>query len=485
MTAALHEKKTADHAERLGLLIVAVVYAGAAWLTWRRWPDLLVDFGAQLYLPWRLSQGDVLYRDVMYLAGGPVSQYFHAVLFRAFGASFLTLIVSNLVIGGGLLFLMYRKFLRVSDVVTATTICLGVILVLAFGQYDPSGNYNFVAPYNHEVWHGVVLSVVAVSLLSSWAICPRAASAIGAGLCAGLVFMTKPEVFLALVPAFALAFGLTMARGGLALAAPLLFWSIISAAVPLLGFSIYFLQFESWRTSLRSVAFAWVPLLTTSVAQGPFYQWCMGLDVPAAHLRRMLLQFAAVCGVVVFCGAWFRRQVDSPTRRLATVALIAAFVGWASRSDWVDSARSLPLLVSSLCLFLAAQLKTNAESEAGAVFPLFWGVFGLGLLAKLGLFPRIWHYGFILAMPAFAAAVYLFLWLLPQGLERYGVRRGPFRAAMWLLLMTVFLRLFAQSQQVLSYKTFAVGSGRDQVLTFSEGVQAAFQHSGIRSLEFT
>src|SRR5258708_1102098 len=133
--------------EWAGLLIVVATYGVGAWLTWRKWPDLLVDFGEQLYLPWRISAGSVLYRDVMYLTGGPLSQYYHAALFKVFGVSFLTLIVSNLGIGLGLWVLMYRRFLACSNALTATTICAGVALVLAFGQYSDIGNYNFVTPY--------------------------------------------------------------------------------------------------------------------------------------------------------------------------------------------------------------------------------------------------------------------------------------------------------------------------------------------------
>jgi hypothetical protein len=87
-------------------------------------------------------------------------------------------------------------------------------------------------------------------------------------------------------------------------------------------------------------------------------------------------------------------------------------------------------------------------------------------LAKLGFFSRIWHYGFILAMPAFVAAIYLLLWQLPGVLEKYGVRRNLFRGVICILLMTAFLRLFVQSQQVLGEKTLAVGNGHDKILTF-------------------
>ena len=85
----------------LGLLLVGCVFVVVTVLSWRKWPDILVDYGMQLYLPWRISEGDVLYRDVMYLTGGPLSQYFNALLFKLFGVSFSTLIFANLTITAG------------------------------------------------------------------------------------------------------------------------------------------------------------------------------------------------------------------------------------------------------------------------------------------------------------------------------------------------------------------------------------------------
>src|SRR4051794_24128930 len=89
-----------------GPIIVAVAFMVATALTWRKWPDCLIDFGLQLYLPWKISTGSVLYRDVMYLTGGPLSQHYDALLFKVFGVSLLTLIISNLTIVAGLLILI-------------------------------------------------------------------------------------------------------------------------------------------------------------------------------------------------------------------------------------------------------------------------------------------------------------------------------------------------------------------------------------------
>ena len=53
-------------------------------ITWRRWPDILVDFGAQLYTAWQLASGKKLYVDVAHVYG-PLSPFLYAGAFRVFG----------------------------------------------------------------------------------------------------------------------------------------------------------------------------------------------------------------------------------------------------------------------------------------------------------------------------------------------------------------------------------------------------------------
>jgi hypothetical protein len=50
----------------------------------RRWPDVLVDYGTQLYVPWRVG-GRNPYRDIHCLYG-PLSMYVNASLFALFAS---------------------------------------------------------------------------------------------------------------------------------------------------------------------------------------------------------------------------------------------------------------------------------------------------------------------------------------------------------------------------------------------------------------
>jgi hypothetical protein len=459
------------HSQWAGLALVGGVFALAAALSWRRWADILVDFGMQLYLPWRISEGEVLYRDMMYLTGGPLSQYFNALLFKIFGVSFRTLIFANLAITAGMLVLVYRRFLAAADRLTATMICLGIVLVFAFQHSGLIGNYNYITPYCHEVFHGLVLSIVVVAWLSSWIEKERIKFALAAGLGSGLVFLTKPDIFMALAVCVGTAFFAGFLYKQTGFAAKSLAAFLLAGLVPLLVFFASFLRVEDWQASARSVISAWTPLWHTSITRDIFYQWCLGLDTPFLYLKKMGAHFIFIVVVTAIYALAFRRGTESRLKWIKPSwmvwpLLVSPLLVLAIVVKWDDCGRSLPLLGLSACGLLAMNCR-NAATKPAAIFPLLWNVFGLALLAKLGFFTRISHYGFALAMPAFAGAVYLFVWLLPMLLEqRCQVRFHIFRATAGLVLMIGFVHLFLRSEFYYLQKNVPVGRGGDKIMAY-------------------
>ena len=144
-------------------LLIFVLLASAGFfmasISWLKWPDLLIDYGEQVYVPWQLSEGKVLYRDMNYLYG-PLSSYLHAFLFQVFGESITVLILFNILVIGVLTWLIYVLFFQLSNQLTATVCSLAFILLFAFGQYGGSGNFNFVSAYTYDLPHGVALSLL-------------------------------------------------------------------------------------------------------------------------------------------------------------------------------------------------------------------------------------------------------------------------------------------------------------------------------------
>ncbi|HEX7138656.1 MAG TPA: glycosyltransferase family 39 protein, partial [Vicinamibacterales bacterium] len=227
--------------------------AGALlWWSWRKWADPLVDFGRELYVPWQITQGRVLYRDLASLFG-PLSPYVNAGWFSIFGVSLTTLVVCNVAILMAMTAGIHRLLAISTDRVTATVATLTILLVCGFSQYIDVGNYNFVTPYAHEATHGVALSVAAFVALHQGFSRGRREWFLGAGACFGAVVLTKPEV------AIAAGAGLLAGAGAMWLGSSnRRYWKgilafLIGAAILPAGFLAYFhaTGAVSWRGAAR------------------------------------------------------------------------------------------------------------------------------------------------------------------------------------------------------------------------------------------
>lgn len=449
----------------LGLAAVGIVFVLCAAFTWRRWPDLVVDFGAQLYMPWRLAEGAVLYRDLFYLAGGPLSQYFHALLFKIFGVSFLAVIISNLMIAAAMLAVIYTQFSRSFGPLTGTAVAAAVTIVFGFAQYTGIGNNNFAAPYSHELTHGLALAVFGVALLARWLETGSRATTPAAGVCLGLALLTKPDIFMAFAVAAGTAFGLAWRRpwpaGNLRQSA---FGLMLGAVLPGLGAFLFFLPANGGWESLRLVFSGWLPAFHSGVVQNPYYQWSLGMDAPFEHLRQSSIHFLSIAAIVLAGGLAFRRgRLLSGGRRGLVYGAAGGGVGWlAWNFSWLSCGASLPLLCAVAIALLWHRWRSGERGPA-VIFPLLWSVFALMLLAKQGVFPRIWHTGFALALPAFACAIVLLAELLPKFLaERYQFPCRPMRFAALGVLAIACFQLARISAEIYREKNFTVGHGTDR-----------------------
>src|SRR5438477_7373344 len=78
--------------------IALIAITGVIMLRWTigRWADPIYNSGREIYVPWQLSLGKVLYRDIAH-APGPISQYFNAIVIRGAHPPFVhRLLITNL-----------------------------------------------------------------------------------------------------------------------------------------------------------------------------------------------------------------------------------------------------------------------------------------------------------------------------------------------------------------------------------------------------
>src|SRR5262245_52503009 len=304
-----------------GPSLIVIVFCALAFWSWRKWPDLLVDFGQQLYIPWQLASGKLLYKDIVILHG-PLSQYFNSFWFKLFGPSLTVLIFVNLAILAGITVVLYKTVRRFADSLTATTVCLVLLILFGFSQYVRVGNYNYVTPYTHESTHGVALTAAMILALSHYLTRGGPVAAAISGLCLGLTLLTKVEVALAAVAVALIGFVIARFLGPPS-ASPkreelLLFCGM--ALAPALGFYFYFFSYLPAEGALRAVGQEFfVP--SGEFSKNVFYMRIIGLDNPGHNISRMLAMFV---GIVIFVlGA---ATVDVVSRRITRQIRLTAIV---------------------------------------------------------------------------------------------------------------------------------------------------------------
>ena len=115
----------------LNPFILALLGTGLLRLSWQKWTNIVWDYGRELYTPWRITCGQVLYKDVASLFG-PFPPYWNALLFKVFGVSIMTLVLFNILLVAGITALMYRFFSYTTDKRIALFVCAAFLSLFAF-----------------------------------------------------------------------------------------------------------------------------------------------------------------------------------------------------------------------------------------------------------------------------------------------------------------------------------------------------------------
>ena len=463
-----------------GPILIALSFCLLAAWSWRKWPDVLVDFGRELYVPWQISEGRILYKEIASLFG-PFSPYLNAFFFKVFGVSLTTLIVCNLLILVGLIILLFRFFDRICDRLTASAVCLVLICIFAFSQYVVTGNYNFVTPYSHEATHSIVLAVVMIYALHRFALSGNTLPAGLAGLCLGLILLTKAEVAIASIATAALCGILRFWRPNIEAnrrGLPL----VNFACGLLLSQTVFFLYFKWHMTTAeacRALLGCWIPLLHGGVTANTFYAAGAGLDDAAANSARLIgvaVKIGLFLAFAVAMDAWFAHW-KKPAFLFPLLLSAGLFLVLILRPDlagWEEIGRPLPLLtLIVLGTTLWMLFKNRADPHAAVPFALLsaWALLSLVLLAKMILNARLYHYGFYLAMPATLTIIWALLWLLPNILSR---KRGRGLLFKWIMLAAIGAGLayhLRWSNRFYEAKSYPLARGGDEIITYEEDMR--------------
>ena len=460
------------------LVLVSLAATGffMASISWLKWPDLLIDFGAQVYIPWRLSEGEVLYKDITYTYG-PLSAYIHALLFKVFGPGINILIGFNLLVVAGLSTLIYFLFKKLANRLVGFLCTFLFLTLFAFGQYQGGGNYNFICAYVYSLPHGVALSFLALFLFLKFLENPQLKYLGFSGGVVGLVYWTKMEVFVAL--AFPLFLGLIASwfqRRPNKKKVILETLTVVTAfLIPVILFYSYFFTKMPVQETLLTLPSPFVFLNHVgSLKEFQLNQWILGFDQPTSNLLK-LFQYSFVLVVILGVIVGLDSLLSGPWKHikrlslLVLVSLIGLLFLVSSHIPWLFLGRPLPLfsilITGYYMVRLIRALKKN-KADGNDLFLTAFSLFCTILLFKIILNTHVFHYGFALALPATLLTIHAILFLIPEHFSTLKQSQGFYKVATVSLVLFFAYAHVRIEHQVYQFKTLPVAQGRDLLLDY-------------------
>jgi hypothetical protein len=428
------------------------------WSIWGKTGDILIDFGNDLYVSWRVSQGDVLFRDVAYLYG-PLSPTIYASAMRICGAGIGTILGLNLgilVLTTGLVYWLMRGISGPLARIVGAIFFLGVF---ALSSPTKIANYNFLTPYAGDITLGFLLALGTIACVDWVSRGGRIIAATIGGVLAGAVFLTKPEIFLGC--AISYFAGLGAALWAKRERQPLFIAASAAAAMLIapLGFFIYFLTQMPFRAALNGILGGWQFVNKAFVVQTPFYKGDFGADEPGRNFGLMMEYAGIYAGVFVALGilGWIGGRRPWAGVVCAVVAGIAGlacvtYAGEKFDSFWLDVGRGFPVFAVFAMVVMIDGVFRGRAAPAG----LAMAVLSLILLGKILLNARMYHYGFILGAPCGMMLVVALMDWLPGRVKKFGGSPAVVRWGAIGLLGAVVLENVKLTQANLSERTVEI-----------------------------
>ena len=473
----LHGKYIALISGVISMIVLFGTGIYMAYISWQKWADVVIDFGVELYIPWQLTKGKILCRDIWQLYG-PFSQYFNSMIFRVFGVGFMKLALFNIVLIIVLGYVLYRIFLELTDRITATAVVAFFLSVFAFSQYVGYANYNYVCPYSHELTHGILLSFVVIYIFMNFVKSRSPALLSLMGILTGVILLTKLEVFCAIFSAILIGLICFIITNRLQIRDAVKVWALFLSwfSLPAIFFLIYFSRHMDPLSALKAMMMQYNLLTERSMISEKFPMWVMGLDRPSFNLKMLMaisLKYIFVIMSITLSSFFLSSLKTQIFKRITMgsifIALIVLIPSIIKKAPWMEMGRPLPVIVLLLGVYILISLLLSLRNpqKAGSMLPLLvLAVFSFCMLFKMILNAHVYHYGFVLAMPASLLSVMLFTYRMPNYLGRLFGSRKFIRLINLVLIATVIVAHIGLSRKLYALKTFQFSGGVDAIKTW-------------------
>ncbi|MSR64301.1 MAG: hypothetical protein EXS18_00785 [Verrucomicrobiae bacterium] len=410
-------------------LWIAAVYLLLAAISWKRWVNPIVDCGREMYVPWQINEGKMLYRDLFFMYG-PFVPYWHALLFKVCGTHLNVLYgvgLALVAVQAGLVFVIARRLL------TTSLALLAAILFLSQFAFRP-GLGNLVFPYSFNANYACTLNLIALWLVlrhsaaaatvrdrrpaqyaeETGAHRPLPQPLLWAGICVGLSLLCKQEIGIAGL-AFLLIYAVVSTCHSRSAIRDCAMSLGIAVGLPLLGYGFFASQI-GMRTLLLD--YLWPREI---LGQMKFFeQHVVGtLFAPRAVLYQLGRSLTTVVALtVILCGAWAASRYVHRVAGFLWIVLITFLLIASDCADpffrFLEHNHLYAGNLIFLLIGLIAAFRSRATPNARGSTLLWISLFALFSTWRAPLFAGISAYSSFFM----AASVVVFLWVWTEWIPR-------------------------------------------------------------------
>jgi len=466
--------------------------------SWLRWMDPMIDFPRDLYLAWRVGEGDLLYKNLANWYG-PLAQLVQGAAFKLFGVGIDTTIWTNIALTALVVIVLRDLFRTMGNRWSGWLASVVFLAVFAFGNYQPLANYNFIAPYVAQSTYSFAGLIVVLWSLIHHLKSERSGWLGVAGLGLAVTYLDKPEALLAAMGSLGVYFAVRFIRAarlqpqeidwqaGIRWLKQATLWlagGFFSLGLPVF---LYFLIRGGLRYAILATNYVPYTVLATRFRHTVLTEHSQlifsGLDEPWSHFVQQSLTglvLVVICGVMAMAARVWTRAPKFSAGWWWLSAVVAAMGGlgaWLANDQagqWreIGTALNFPVMLAA-AYTIVWSFRAAWTGRADWVRPLGLAVIGVAaalMLTRMVLNGRIYHFGFFM-MPL--AALWLMHLMLieaarptPDGLRANWLLPVVFS----LLLLTGVVTLAKFSFQHYAEKNLEVGEGRDHFYTYNTDV---------------
>jgi hypothetical protein len=286
----------------LPVLLPWAVFALLTLISWSRWIEPYVDSGRELMVPWRVAQGERLYRDVAFYHG-PLGPFLAAGIDRLAGRS----LPARTLLCAAIALLHLEGLRRLAGLLASPgRAALTASLAVALAAFLRPGGWLF--PFSLDASIAVAALTWALTFSHGKASASRDRAA---GICLALAFWARPE--LGALGAVAAVVG---ARGDPRRWLPLAVWPGAAGAA---GYAAV-----SWGVPFSTlISSGWLVVLNPPTAFQNVYRVYAGLDQPGLRLTELALVSIVLLSIGALLAVGAKAAGSTRTGSNAVTAVVA------------------------------------------------------------------------------------------------------------------------------------------------------------------